>query len=109
MRITLYKFYKKDRCDTANDCFDCTEILTEKQLREAFVQEYKNFHKDNLAQYEILNNLNMEKEEDRWTVFDADLATILEIFCNNDQYDPAHDYFIDQEDIEFNEYADCYD
>lgn len=109
MRITLYKYYKKLHCDSATDGFDNTEILTERQLREMFVKEYKNFHKDNISQYEILNNLDMSNDNDKWTVFDTDLAIILEIFSNNDQYDPNNDYLIDQEDIEFNEYEDCYD
>lgn len=109
MRITLYKYYKKLHYDSATDGFDNTEVLTEKQLREKFIEEYKNFHKDNLAQYEVLSNLDMSKEDDRWLVFDNDISFILAIFSDNDQYDPDNDYLIDQEDIEFNEYEDCYD
>ena len=97
------------RCDTATDGFDNTEILTEKQVREMFIKEYKNFHKDNISQYEILNNLDMSNDSDKWTVFDTDFATIFEIFSNNDQYDPNNNYLIEQEEVEFDEYEDCFD
>lgn len=109
MKITLYKYYKKDKYDTGTDGFEYTEILTERELREKFIEEYKNFHKDNVAQYETLSGLDMSSDDARWTVFDTDICTILDIFCDNDEYDEKNNYFIEQCEIDFNEYEDCYD
>ena len=109
MFITLYKYYKKQQCDSATDAFAETEILTEKELREKFMEEYKNFHKDNISQYEILCGLDMSTEDARFTVFDTDICTIFDIFQDNDQYDKNNNYYLEQWEIEFSEYEDCYD
>ena len=109
MHITLYKYYKKQQCDSATDAFNETEILNERDLREKFIEEYNNFHKDNLAQYEILNNLDISTEDARFTVFDADICTIFDIFQDNDQYDNKNNYCLEQWEIDINEYEDCYD
>ena len=109
MKITLYKLYKKQKCDSATDAYNATEILTEKELREKFIEEYSHFHKDNLAQYEILNNLDTTNEDDKWTIMDADICVIFDIFQDNDNYDPNNAYYLEQWEIDFDEYADCYD
>lgn len=109
MKITLYKYYKKESCDSCTDGWEYTEVLTERQLREKFIKEYKNFHKDNLENYQCVMGLDMSKEDDKWTVFDTDIATILSVFSDNDMYDEKHNYFIEQLGIDIDEYEDCYD
>ena len=109
MKITLYKYYKRFKCDTCTDAFEDTKVLTERELREKFIEEYKNFHKDNISQYECVCGLDISTEDARWTVFDTDICTILDIFCDNDMYDEKHDYCIEQCEIDFYEYEDCYD
>ena len=109
MNITLYKYYQRFKYDTCTDAFEDTQVLTERQLREKFIEEYENFHKDNIGRYEVLNNLDMNKEDNKWTIFDTDICTLLDIFSDNDMYDDDHDYCIERLEIKYNEYEDCYD
>lgn len=84
--ITLYKFYKKDNCDTRVDAFDYTDILTESELRTEFINEFKNFDKRVLEKYSI-------KEKDLLLVDDIDIHSIIDIFQENDSYDDKNQHY----------------
>lgn len=102
--ITLYKYYKVSEEDKAEDVFYNTEVMTERKLRERFIEEYNNFDKSLLKEYSLGDNA-----PDDVSVWDIDIFVILTIFNENSNHTDEHIYYVELFDTRYDEYEDCFD
>lgn len=96
MKVTLYKLLEVQ--DSCWSDFDNVQVLTETELRSAFIWYLENdyFNKENLKLFTI--NLQSQGIEDIKN--NIDISTIYNIFAENGVYDSDQRFCIEQVEIE---------